>query len=113
MEADSNRFVLWEPGSTASSTPASVAYPQLAEFVVVTNSGPVRERAQLSAILDSLRWAANYNSHELAAPTVILWPDEERLWSQAVESLRAQYPLLWTLGEYDPGKATAYGALEF
>ena len=53
MEADSNRFVLWEPGSTASSTPASVAYPQLAEFVVVTNSGPVRERAQLSAILDS------------------------------------------------------------
>jgi hypothetical protein len=60
----------------------------------------------LSAILDSLRWAANYNSHELAAPTVILWPDEERLWAQAVDALRASYPLLWTLGDYDPGKGT-------
>jgi hypothetical protein len=60
----------------------------------------------LTAILESLRWAANYNSHELAAPVVILWPDEECLWTQAVEPLRAGYPSLWTLGDYDPGKAT-------
>lgn len=60
----------------------------------------------LTAIQESFRDAANYNSHELAAPVVILWPDEECLWTQAVESLRAGYPLLWTLGDYDPGKAT-------
>jgi hypothetical protein len=58
-----------------------------------------------TAILASLREAANYNSHELAAPTVILWPDEERLWSQTIDDLRASYPLLWTLGDYDPDKA--------
>ena len=57
----------------------------------------------LAAIVESLHWAANYNSHELAAPTVVLWPDEERLWTQAIPALRASYPLLWTLGDYDPG----------
>jgi hypothetical protein len=60
----------------------------------------------LAAIQESFRWAANYNSHELAAPTVVLWPDEERLWAQTIDELRASFPLLWTLGEYDPGKAT-------
>ena len=60
----------------------------------------------LTAIQESFRDAANYNSHELAAPAVILWPDEDRLWTEAVEALRAGYPLLWTLGEYDPGNAT-------
>ena len=60
----------------------------------------------LTAVLESFRDAANYNSHELAAPAVILWSDEDRLWTQAVGTLRAGYPLLWTLGDYDPGKAT-------
>ena len=46
----------------------------------------------LTAILESFRWAANYNSHELAAPTVILWPDEERLWTQSIDALRAKLP---------------------
>ena len=64
----------------------------------------------LTAILDSFRDAANYNSHELAAPTVILWPDEERLWAEAIEALRVGYPLLWTLGEYDPDKAAGPAA---
>jgi hypothetical protein len=60
----------------------------------------------LTAILESLQWAANFNSHELAAPVVVLWPDEECLWSEAVGALRAAYPPLWTLGDYDPGNAT-------
>ena len=64
----------------------------------------------LTAILESFRDAANYNSHELAAPTVVLWPDEERLWTQAVDELRSSFPLLWTLGEYDPGKAVGPAA---
>lgn len=64
----------------------------------------------LTAILESFRDAANYNSHELAAPSVILWPDEERLWTQTIYDLRASYPLLWTLGDYDPDKATGPAA---
>jgi hypothetical protein len=64
----------------------------------------------LTAILESFRDAANYNSHELAAPTVILWPDEERLWTESVEELRANYPLLRTLGDYSPEKAVGPAA---
>jgi len=64
----------------------------------------------LTAIQESFRDAANFNSHELAAPTVVLWPDEERLWTQAVDDLRASYPPLWTLGDYDPSKAAGPAA---
>jgi hypothetical protein len=64
----------------------------------------------LTAILDSFRDAANYNSHELAAPTVILWPDEERIWSQTIDDLRVSYPRLWTLGDYAPDKAVGPAA---
>ena len=60
----------------------------------------------LESILQSIRNAASYNKHELAAPKVILWPDEERLWAQCIELLRASYPTLWSLGDYDPDKAT-------
>ena len=60
----------------------------------------------LTSILQSLCAAASYNKHELAAPTVILWPDEERLWSQCIESLRENCSVLWTLGEYSPENAT-------
>ena len=35
----------------------------------------------LAILIESLRNAASYNKHELAAPRVILWPDEERLWT--------------------------------
>jgi hypothetical protein len=60
----------------------------------------------LTSILQSIRNAASYNKHELAAPRVILWPDEDRLWTQCIEQLRASYPVLWSLGDYDPDKAT-------
>jgi hypothetical protein len=59
----------------------------------------------LEFIIEALRDAASYNSHEMAAPTVILWPDEERLWTQCIDQLRASYPLLWSLGEYSVEKA--------
>ena len=58
----------------------------------------------IESILRSLRSAASYNKHELAAPRVILWPDEERLWTQCIEPLRASYPALWSLGDYAPDK---------
>jgi hypothetical protein len=57
-------------------------------------------------ILKSLQNTASYNKHELAAPSVILWPDEEQLWLKCFESLQNQYPALWSLGEYDPDKGT-------
>ncbi|TSA09177.1 MAG: BREX-1 system phosphatase PglZ type B [Deltaproteobacteria bacterium] len=64
----------------------------------------------LETILKYLRSAASYNKHELAAPRVILWPDEERLWTQCIEPLRASYPALWSLGDYCPDKATGPAA---
>lgn len=64
----------------------------------------------LESILKAINDAAFYNKHELAAPQVILWPDEERLWMQCIEQLRAQYPVLWTLGDYYPEKATGPAA---
>lgn len=51
----------------------------------------------LTSILQSFRNAAAYNKHELAAPRVILWPDEERLWTECIEPLGASYPALWSL----------------
>lgn len=60
----------------------------------------------MNGIIASLRDAAKYNSHELAAPRVILWLDEERLWSACLDLLRSIYPNLWLLGDYDPDKAT-------
>lgn len=64
----------------------------------------------LESILKYLRSAASYNKHELAAPRVILWPDEERLWTQCIEPLRARYPILWSLGDYSPDQATGPAA---
>jgi hypothetical protein len=64
----------------------------------------------LASILQSLRSAASYNTHELAAPRVILWPDEERLWTACIEPLRVSYAALWSLGEYAPDQATGPAA---
>lgn len=60
----------------------------------------------LTSILQSLRDAAAYNRHELAAPRVILWPDEERFWTRCIGSLRANCPALWSLGDYAPDHET-------
>lgn len=54
----------------------------------------------LASICESLKKAASYNQHELAAPQVILWPDEERLWAECINPLRAVFSALWSLGEY-------------
>ena len=64
----------------------------------------------IASILQSIRNAASYNRHELAAPRVILWPDEERLWVEAIELLQARYSALWSLGDYEPDKATGPAA---
>ena len=64
----------------------------------------------ITSILQSIRDAASYNKHELAAPRLILWPDEERLWIRVIELLRARHSALWSLGDYEPDKATGPAA---
>ena len=64
----------------------------------------------LAAIVQALRSAATYNKHELAAPRVIFWPDEDRLWTECIAPLRASYPALWSLGDYAAGQATGPAA---
>ncbi len=59
----------------------------------------------LQSILHSLRQASAFNQHELAAPRLILWPDENRLWSQVIGLLQSSYPALWVLGDYDPDRS--------
>ena len=44
------------------------------------------------SMIESIRKAASYNRHELAAPRVILWPDEERLWIEVIDLLRTSCP---------------------
>ena len=56
----------------------------------------------LNSINKSLQRAALYNQHDLAAPRVILWPDEDQLWLHCVDALRHSYPEFWTLGDYAP-----------
>lgn len=64
----------------------------------------------ITSMIESIRKAALYNRHELAPPRVILWPDEERFWMEAIDLLRASFPLLWSLGDYDPDRATGPAA---
>ncbi|MFY9972629.1 MAG: BREX-1 system phosphatase PglZ type B [Chromatiaceae bacterium] len=51
----------------------------------------------LDRLIDSLRKAAIYNRHDLAAPAVVLWTDGERLWSKVIPLLRDAMPELLTL----------------
>jgi len=60
----------------------------------------------LTALRHALHDAAAYNSHELAAPRVILWPDEAREWTPCLDILQASHPALWSLGDYAPETAT-------
>ncbi len=60
----------------------------------------------LSAIVDSLRSACEYNRDDQAAPAVILWPDEEQQWEQLLPLLRERLTHLLSLGAYDAAKKT-------
>lgn len=51
----------------------------------------------LDHLIDNLRKAAIYNRHDLAAPTVVLWTDGERLWSKVIPLLRDAMPELLVL----------------
>ncbi len=51
----------------------------------------------LDHLIDSLRKAAIYNRHDLAAPSVVLWTDGERLWSKVIPLLQDAMPELLVL----------------
>ncbi|MEQ1762346.1 MAG: BREX-1 system phosphatase PglZ type B [Pyrinomonadaceae bacterium] len=63
----------------------------------------------IEQIIAAVRSAATYNSHELAAPSVILWPDQEGLWIDCIDELRAACPELLSLGTYDPERSEGPG----
>jgi hypothetical protein len=47
-----------------------------------------------------------YNPEMQVAPACILWPDSERQWEGAIETLQERMPELLKLGEYNPEKRT-------
>ena len=53
-------------------------------------------------LIKSIRSAAVYNSDIQAAPACILWPDKDRQWEVCKNSLKAQIPELFELGDYSP-----------
>ena len=60
----------------------------------------------LTALLHALRDAAAYNSHELAAPRLILWPDEAQEWTPCIEVLPGQPSRAVVTGRLCPETAT-------
>ena len=48
----------------------------------------------LNQLVSSIRDAANYNRHDLAAPRVVLWTDGERLWSRVSTIIQDAIPEL-------------------
>jgi hypothetical protein len=51
----------------------------------------------LELLIERIRQAAIYNRHDLAAPSVVLWTDGERLWSKVIPLLRDAMPELLIL----------------
>ena len=53
-------------------------------------------------VIHALRQAHRYNSQVMVRPEVILWPDEDRQWSEVIGMLQEELPQLMVLGSYDP-----------
>lgn len=58
----------------------------------------------LDFIAQSLKQAADYNSHDVVPPRAVLWTDAERIWEPVIEQVRGACPHLWILGDYLPEK---------
>ena len=53
----------------------------------------------IEKLIDQIRQAAIYNRHDLTMPTVILWPDGDRLWEKVISMLFDAMPELFVLDE--------------
>ena len=51
----------------------------------------------LDRLIAALREAAAFNRHDLAGPVVVLWPDGDRVWEPALQSLATAVPELMLL----------------
>lgn len=58
----------------------------------------------LECLIERVRQAAIYNRHDLAAPSVILWPDGEGLWADAIPLLLEAMPELLALDTEPQGE---------
>lgn len=60
----------------------------------------------MSSLLDhiksSIANAKLFNSSQMVAPNVILWPDPEKQWLSIIDTLRAEIPAFLTFGQYNP-----------
>jgi hypothetical protein len=55
----------------------------------------------LDHIKSAVANAKSYNSSQVVAPNVILWPDPEEQWLSIIDILRTEIPALLTYGKYD------------
>ena len=60
-----------------------------------------RPRTFLDALVQAVQAVSAYNSQDLAPPTTVLWPDEDRQWESLLPQLMVRMPL-FVLGEYLP-----------
>lgn len=56
----------------------------------------------LAHIKRSVAQSKLYNSNQVVAPKVILWPDSESQWLSIVDTLRKEIPAFLTLGTFQP-----------
>jgi hypothetical protein len=56
----------------------------------------------LDFITQSLRRAADYNSHDVGPPRAVIWTDVERIWQPVIVQVRGAFPHLWSLGDFKP-----------
>lgn len=57
-------------------------------------------------LITSIRDAARYDSGNMVAPKVVLWPDPDKQWQSIIHLLQADMPELLIWGEYDPEHKT-------
>lgn len=57
----------------------------------------------LDYIIKSIEASKRYNSSQVTAPNVILWPDPESQWVSIVDILRKEIPAFLSLGIYNSG----------
>ncbi|MGR3303749.1 MAG: BREX-1 system phosphatase PglZ type B, partial [Candidatus Scalindua sp.] len=55
----------------------------------------------LDHIKKSIASSKQYNSSQLTAPNVILWPDPESQWISIIDMLRDEIPAFLTLGSFN------------
>ena len=53
-------------------------------------------------VINSIRDASRYDTGNLTAPVVVLWPDPEEQWSSVIAILQEDMPELMVLGEHEP-----------